>query len=477
MSQAKAIRKNVFFKTLLSFSELLSSALTFPIAARLLKPETIGEVDLSITAANYFITICSFGISEFASREIGAVRSKGGEISSQLSGLLVFRFILTFLSFTSFAFIVTPLYPHSTTYLWMASLSILFSSLNVTWALDAFESYTFLTYSRIFSKIILLVGVLFFVTSPQDGELYLGLQVLSDAVYFLISFVLLNKKINFVFTSIIKSLKEIQYSSLIRIFGINIIQATLSSLPFFILGHFEMFEEIGVFSTANRFFWLGYYFIIPISTVLTVRSYWIAGSHSSVRESGLSKSLGLLLMIGLPIMVGVFLTSENIIPVFVGHDFLRSITSLKILSTLVPIYILNSFFSMQILFPLRKEGVIFKSYAIGTISIPFQFLLLNSLDSVHSASLMLLISNLIVCFSLLIRSKDYFTPVEFYPDFFKSFAAVVVMAVVVALLGANVGNDHLIILIVKILSGIASYALSLFIFRHGLFMRAISDFK
>lgn len=83
------LKKNIFFNTLLSLSQLLFPLISFPYASRVLGPEAIGTVSFADNFTTYFLIFSALGIPLYGIREIAKVKHDQKKLGIVFSELLI----------------------------------------------------------------------------------------------------------------------------------------------------------------------------------------------------------------------------------------------------------------------------------------------------------------------------------------------------------------------------------------------------
>lgn len=471
----KKLKTNFAARSFAGFVELAFSLFTFPYVAKILAPTSIGEIDYVNATVSIFITMGALGVAEYGAREVAQNKSETEKVDSILSRLLGFRLLVGAALFLVYIGFVVPFYGNSSTLFYISSLLILTSAFNTVWALEAIEDFTFLAWSRFFSKIGFLAYILYFVKSEKDMINYFLAILIFDFVYFIFAVIRLKYSfaISFSFKKLFQKISKDELTMLIRLFAVTLIQSTITSIPSMIMGKLNFFRELGLLSTAFRFFWIGYYALIPLSTVLLSRSISFSfNTNSSERLAHLDRAADSLFTLSIPIAVGMFCIADNAISLLVGTDYAGSIFLLQALSPLIVIFAFNNFWSMQVVYSAKGDRALIISNSIALLAaiilsvvlIPLYQALGGVLTYLGTYSMLLTISYF--------YGRSHYSMKNISPEILKSFLAGVGMFLVVYNLP---GADYL-HLGFKILAGAIVYGILLLLFRHKL-LRRVLKFK
>ena len=169
------------------------------------------------------------------------------------------------------------------------------------------------------------------------------------------------------------------------LFSLSICTNAYVLLDSVILGFLKNTIEVGYYTVSMRISKL------PVSLISSLTIVLIPALSSITVDkkrtaSLIDNSLSFTILFSIPISLGLFSLSPELVQVFAGHDFLQSVPSLRILSfIIVPIGV--ALVCYQVLLPLNKERLMMSTAIVGLCaSLGLNLLLIPSLNSVGSAT-------------------------------------------------------------------------------------------
>jgi O-antigen/teichoic acid export membrane protein len=472
MYKPKNMKVNVIARTMVGVVELVFSLFTFPYVAKILGPTAVGQIDFVTVAVSYFVILGTFGIDNYGGREVAQNRTISEKVDDILSRLLGLRFLLAMGLFIIYLFLVVPFQGDNSVLFYCSSLMIVTTAFNLVWALEVLEDFSYLAITRLISKVAFIVYLFMFVQTPADAEKYFLSLIICDFLYYLFSIIRLKwtYKVSFSPKKMLVFLTKSEFLALSQIFFIILVQSSISGIPSIVMGKMGNFHDLGLLSTAQRFFWIGYYAIIPLSTVLQSRSMSFSGESSGEdRKKHLDRTANALLTFSVPITLGLILIAGDVVPLLVGNQYLDSIFLLQILSPLIILYSLNNFWSMQVVFSQKGDKALVITNLIGLFSmILFSIILIPWLQAkgaiIANLSTFLILSLVSYWFG-----RKHYTISSVMPDLYRvAFAG---LAMYLALYAFKAPS--FLWLVLKITVGAVIYFSTLYLVKHSLVRQLI----
>lgn len=472
MYKPKNMKLNLFARTMVGVVELVFSLFTFPYVARMLGPTPVGHIDFVTAAVSYFVILAGFGIDSYGGREVAQNRTNSEKVDNILSRLLGLRALLGIVLFIIYIFLVIPFQGENSTLFYCSSLMILSSVFNLVWALEVLEDFSFLAVTRFISKVGFIIYLLMFVKTADDAVNYFISLILCDFAYYLFSFIRLKVtyKVKFKLKTMMMLLTKPELLGLVQIFFIILVQSSISGIPSIVMGKMKLFHELGLLSTAQRFFWVGYYAIIPLSTVLQSRSMsFKAEGECENRNAHLDRTANALFTFSVPICLGLMLVAGDVVPLLVGSQFLGSVQLLQLLAPLIVLYSTNNFWSMQVVFSRKGDKALVTTNLIGLISMILLSVILIPTFQAKGAIIANLTTYCVLSLVSYLYGKKHYSMKSVIPDILKVIVAGVVMTAALYSFAAPTWF----LLAAKIALGAGLFFTSLFVLKHSLIRKII----
>ena len=162
-------------------------------------------------------------------------------------------------------------------------------------------------------------------------------------------------------------------------------------------------SENGNYEYADKIVKMALTLITSLGSVMIARNsaLFVENKNNEIINN-VQKSVRFVFALGIPIMLGIISVSDNLIPRYLGEDYERPNTLLKIMPPLVLVIGLSNVFGIQYLLPIKQDKKYIIAIAAGclvnlVLNIPFIF----ALES-YGAAIASVISEVVVNFVMLI---------------------------------------------------------------------------
>src|SRR5690606_38391159 len=174
---------------------------------------------------------------------------------------------------------------------------------------------------------------------------------------------------------------------LFYIFSTGLVSSVYTLLDSVILGFLTNTEQVGFYTTAVKLSKILITILVALTTVLVPPLALAFKEQRYADAKGLlRKSFDYVVFISVPLSMGIFVIAKPLILLFSGHNFLPSVTSLKILSPTVLIIGLSYVFGQQIINTTGNERYFLRCTMIGMlISLLLNMLLIPHIQQTGAA--------------------------------------------------------------------------------------------
>jgi len=361
------MKKNYLYNLLLSVVNLLFPILSFPYASRILGPEGIGKVQMASSFAQYFALIAALGIPVYGIQEIARHRHDKKKMSAAFSELFIIYFITSLIVSFCYLLIVFcfPFFKPNIKLYGYAVVLIAFGFSSIDWLYAGLEEFKIISLRSVFIKAISLMLLYVFVKTETDFTLYLLILIFSMLGNNFISLLLVRKRTDFVLHNLAlrKHLRPLLY-----IFGTNVATSMYMVLDTVLLGFLSDEQAVGLYTAAIKLTKISLPFITSFGAIMLPQlSKYFHEKNKLETDQLLQKSFHFTAVFSIPISMGIFILSPELIRVFSGEQFYTATTSLRILAFLPVIIGFGYFFALQIMVPLGRNKEMFLSVLIGMI--------------------------------------------------------------------------------------------------------------
>jgi O-antigen/teichoic acid export membrane protein len=395
-------QKNIFYNVLLAVSQVLFPLLTFPYLARVLGPENIGLYNFSESYARYFALVAALGISVYGVREIAKKQEQPKALSNTFAELFLINFIATCVLSVVYIFTIvysTKLSSNANLFYW-SFLFFFFQVFVLEWFFTGINQFKYIAIRFFFIRLVFIAVIFIFIKEPNDYVKYMQLQVGLTLFLAIINFVYLFKfidlkNIRLNELNIIKHLKPL-FLLFLTIFSISV----YLHFDTVLLGILADNESVGYYSAPLKLVKIIIAVLAAITAAMFPKMVQFFEQGDLVQfEKMLSQSFELVMSIGIPTTILVYILAPEIIYILFGSSFELAIIPLQITAPLILIVSLSTIFGFQILSVHSKDSAILKSAVAGMLfSLIASFLLIPKFKQEGAAYI-------ILCTELLVLSS------------------------------------------------------------------------
>ncbi|KAA0548349.1 oligosaccharide flippase family protein [Bacillus sp. BGMRC 2118] len=355
----KSLAKNIIYKVLLNFFNLLLPVLVGPYVNRALGAESIGHVQFGESIYTYFLIFATFGVYQYGLRELSRVKDDKEKTSQLFTSLFVISLVtgvssfLIYLGFTFFGY-----HDQSTMYpiLLIFSLNLIFNIFYVEWVNEALENYDFITIKTIIVRIIYVVLIFVFISNAEDYYTYALLLVVFMFLNNFISFIYIKKKIKFDFRHI--SIKtHLKPLFLVVIFSNANVLYTL--LDRFMLGQYGNAKFVSYYVIPQQIMGIVSTLLLSVVQVTIPRLSYISSMDDEesylILLNNISKVYFSFLF---PASVGLFILSDIGVLIYGGVDFLGAASVLSMFGIYMVALGIDFILANQIIYVKKKENIL-----------------------------------------------------------------------------------------------------------------------
>lgn len=467
----KSLKLNAFLNSLRSLLSVIFPLITFPYISRVLSVNGIGKYNFSNSVVSYFTLIAALGISTYAVREGAKYRDdkpKIDQFASEIFTINVFSAIIAYVLLFICLIIFTKLHSYLACIL-IYSIQIGFSVISVDWLFTIYEDFAYITIRSIIFQILSIILLFVFVRHSNDYLNYAAITVFSAVGSNVLNFFRAEREhqIRLVFHFNWKK----HMGPIMILFAASVANLIYINSDITLLGLMKNNYIVGIYSISSRI-----YSIVKnvLSAMLLVTVPRLAMLYGKKRFSKYKKLLerltNLLVLLTLPAMIGLIMLSKQVILIIAGDHFLRSITSLRILTVAYIFVILGWILNDCVLIPAKREKYVLYSMTISAIlNIVFNILFIPFLAE-NAAALSTVLAELSMLITNYYFSKDIVKDVFFSKKLFSTFADSLIGCVgivIVCIIINNIFNSLIISTILSVLLSVIVYGLILIAFKNA----------
>ncbi len=404
----KSVAVNLVANGIKTLMSVLFPLITFPYASRILGAEGIGKVNYANSIISYFSLVAALGISTYAIREGARIRNNRKEFNKFAKEMLRINMVTAVVTYIGFCvFLCLPILKSYKTLLVVFSLGIWFTTIGMEWLFVIQEEYEYITKRAVLFQFVSLILLFALVRSREDYVWYAALTVISSGGSAILNLWHSRKLVDW--------RQKCQYNyrqhikPILLIFGTSVASNIYMTMDTTMIGALQGDAATGIYTAASKINLVISTLIGTISSTILPRvSYYIGNDlHEKYREL-MKTSANILFLISMPAVIGMICTSDLLILLFSGKEFIAGSLAAKILSVRVLVGAINRILAYQICIPYKKEKDVLVSTIAGAVFNLIANTLLIPLWGTTGASIATLCSEIVVFIVLTMYSKKFF---------------------------------------------------------------------
>ncbi len=410
-TKQKSISINLIANGIKTLMSVLFPLITFPYASRVLGATGIGKVNYATSIISYFSMFAALGIATYAIREGARIRDDKEKFSKFAKEMLNINLLTTVIAYVALLiFLCLPILKNYKILLIILSGTIVFTTIGMEWLFVIKEEYAYITKRAVLFQFLSLILLFLLVRSKEDYGWYAALTVISSGGSAIWNLVYSRKLVNWrqkITPEYKKHLKPI-----FLIFGTSIASSIYMTMDTTMLGAMSGDKATGIYTAAVKINTVVSTLIGTISSTILPRvSYYIGNGLKKEYEKLMQSSMDLLMMVAMPVAIGMMCTSDILILLFSGAEFLPGSTAAKILSAKVVIAAINRVLAYQICIPYKRDKEVLLSTSGGALFNLIANAALIPIWGVNGASIATFFSEVVV-FIILFRYTHKYFPVH-----------------------------------------------------------------
>lgn len=473
----KSIKKNALLNGVRVFLTIVFPLITFPYASRVLGAENLGIVQFSSSIIVFVSLFASLGISSYATREGAALRENRKKLSDFASSIFTINIIFTILSYI-LLFVVLLLPTKLSGYkmvISILSIQIIFTTIGVDWIYSIYEDYFYITIRTLISQLISLVLLFLLIKQKSDYYIYAFIIVIASSGVNILNFIHSKKYCDLKLKRDMNLKKHLP--SLLILFSNELAQQIYINSDSIMLGILSTNYHIGIYSVSVKIYLIVKKMLNAIITVTIPRlAYYNSKSKKKFDELS-TKIFNTSMLFILPIMVLLFLLSDNVIMLVFGKQFIEGALSLKILSLGLLFAVFANLFCNGILIVKKEEKLVLKAtiYAAG-INLFFNLILIPLFHQ-NGAAITTAIAEFIVMIYTYNKAKKYIQLRNITKDLIKEIMGCLSIFFIYIVLNNIIKNSDLLLIILCGSMGVFIYMLIQLLFKNNTFLYFYNIFK
>ena len=477
MSMNKSVGINAALNAFRILLSVVFPLITYPYAARILGVENLGLVNFTSSIVSYYVLLAGLGISTYAIREGSMIRDKKSAFCNFANQMFSINFWSSLFSLVLviLTIFLIPRFFSLRILMLVQSIVVVGNLLSVDWIYSIEEDYLFITIRSIVVHVIALVLLFVFVRNENDYIWYAATTVVSNAGVSVFNFIHASKYVNLRLVKRIDWLKHCK--PILVIFASNVTATIYVNSDKTLLGFLTDTYNVGLYSVSvNVYTVLKAVFSAIMLAILPRLSNYIATNKTQDYHLLANKLAKCLLVLVIPCVLGVILTSKSIVLIVGDVEFIDAYISLSILVVALFFSVLAIFLTTVVLLPHKLESINLKASIISAlINLVLNILILKYLKE-NGAALTTLVAELFMFVFEYVYARRYLK-LSFSIKFFVSIIIGCIGIVISVLAIEQIVNIFWVSITLKILVSLIMYCFILLLFKNEMILELLNIVK
>lgn len=475
-NEEKNLTKNNIYYLIYNVLNVLFPFATGIYVARVLLQYDIGLVASAQNLAQYFVILAFLGIPTYGLREIAKYKNDKVERSKVYSELVSINFISTIIFLLIYLIIIfsVPIYNEYLSLYLITGVSIALNMFNISFLYEGMNDFKFTSIRNIIFKIMSFVLLIILVRKPDDYMWYASITVIGTAGNYLINVLSTKRYVSLTFKNL--NFKR-HIKSIIFLTCVNLAIEIYSLVDITMLNIMCDPETVSIYSYGSKIQKILIQVVntFTITIVPTITSYYKNGKYNLFNNL-LSQTLLLLVMLAVPIIIGVFFTSDFLITLIYGDSYLGSANVLKILIFIILISPIGYLLGSRTLLVCNKEKLMLIPVFAGALTNLIGNFILIPIYAEIGASIASVIGEIVVMLIYVLLGRKYFKLNNIWISIIKMIVGNAVMLIL--LFGIKYINlQEYVKIIIMLVSAPISYFLVLILLKEKTVMTYINKIK
>ena len=423
----KSIAKNSIFYLIYNVLNVLFPFVTGVYVARVLLPDSIGQVAYAQNIAQYFVILAFLGIPTYGLREISKARGNQEELNKVHAELFFLNLISTAVFSTVYVVLILTVgaFRENIGLYLIVGLSIALNALDNSWLYEGLEEFKTITIRNLVFKALAFILLVILVRDPSDAYYYAVVTVVGIAGNSIFNIAYSRKFVKFR----VKGLNLVRHlKPVFLLVVVNLAIEIYTLVDTTMLGIFCEDEIVAFYSYGNKINKILLQIINTFTIVVVPRLslYYKEGKKDEYAVL-LTNTLKVILLLAIPIVVGVQFVSEYFICKVYGDAYLNSAYVLRILSAVLLFAPIGYLLGSRVLLTAGKEWKMAVSVGTGAVVNVIGNYFLIQMYNEYGAAIASAVSELVVMIVYLCLSAKYFKLNKFWDTLLKVALSSIVM--------------------------------------------------
>ena len=398
------LAQNALLNTIKQCCVIIFPLISFKYVSGILGTTNYGKINFGLSVISYVALVAALGIAQYAIREGARVRDDKAVLNRTIDEIFTINLLSTAVALVGFAAMLL-LWHRLRDYrllLVVQCSTVVFTTLGTDWVNSIFEDYYILTLRYIIFHALAIVCMFLFVKKREDYVVYALITSLSSVVPNFLNIFYIRKNYGVTVRPVALAGARRHLAPIMILFASSVASLIYINSDVTILGVLRGDAEVGLYSVSAKIYSLVKQLINAFMYVAIPKiSNELANNRREEAQGQLNMVLNVALSLIIPIGVGIFLLSENVVLFISSAEYLPACASLRILSAALLFSCLACFFINIVLLPLGMEKIILIATSVSAaVNAALNFVLIPSMGGSGAALTTVLAEFIMVGFGI-----------------------------------------------------------------------------
>lgn len=341
--------------------------ITLPYLARVLTPASWGTVLFAQVYALYISLFIQYGFNTAASREIARTRATGDGLAQFVSEVMGAKLLLTIVAVAVSVVVqrMVGAFRDAPLVFWWALVWGVGQGLFVTWYFLGVEKLQLISLIEVATRAAAVLGTFLFVHRPSDNWIVMLLLAISSAVTVIAGAAMMYREVDFKAFPFVGSIRALRLSWHRFLFNLAINLYMTSGTLF--VGLFAAARTVAFYNNAER---LTRTIRVSLDPVMNVAFPRVSSLTANKMEEATILTRHLLVVMGiLSLLMGgaTFALAPVAVRIVFGTAYLEIVPILRILSPVIPMYVITSVLGYVWAYPLGFDKEVTRVMMIAAV--------------------------------------------------------------------------------------------------------------
>jgi O-antigen/teichoic acid export membrane protein len=465
MDKNKSLTKSSIFYMIYTMLNVIFPFIAGIYVARILLPNSIGQVETSRNIAQYFVILSMLGIPTYGIREISKARNNREELDKVYSELMIINALSTILFSSCYLIVVFSVldFRNQLSLYLIVGVSIVLNFFNNDWMYEGLEEFRFMSIRNVFFKMVSFLLLVIFVRSQNNFLAYAAITVVGTAGNYLLNIIFSKRYVTFTIHGL--NLKR-HLKSIFSLMAVNVAIEIYTMVDITMIGYFCQSSDVAIYSYGSKIYKILVQ-VVNVFTIVLVPRIALYFQENKMEDFNnlITKAFLIIIILSLPMIVGIWFVADFFIPFIYGDEFALSSSVLKALSFMLLISPIGYLLGSRIMLVSGNERKMIIPVGAGAIVNVLGNSILIPLYKGIGAAIASVVSEVVVMIIYLLLSHKYLKLCK--KTIFKSLWKIMVSLTLMIIYLLGMSFIHLtigwVIPVLQVLGGIVVYVCCLLI--------------